>query len=85
MLVVYHLKKKRTTWDEFITDEGFGSINSRRRVGRLKKQNVQEEQTSSIPMPNSSQAAQSIPSMSRQTRSSAKRAITEPFTPIPMA
>ena len=91
MLIVYHLTKKRTTWDKFLTEEGFGSINSRRRVGRLKKQDAQEK-TSATPMPNNPQPNPihsstffqvDSPSMSsrRKTRSLTKKA-GDP-TPIP--
>ena len=43
ILIVYHLRKKKTTWDKILREEGFGSINSKRKVGRPKKRDTHEQ------------------------------------------
>ena len=53
ILVVYHPRKKKITWDRFLREEGFSSINSRRKVGRPKKKEIHEK-TNDAPISHSS-------------------------------
>ena len=58
--IVYHLRKKKITWDRFLREEGFGSINSRRKVGRPKKKDIHEK-TSVAPVSRSSPSSPKNP------------------------
>ena len=60
ILFVYHLRKKKITWDRFLREEGFGSINSRREVGRPKKKDI-HEQTNDAPVSHSSPSSPKKP------------------------
>ena len=54
ILIVYHLRKKKTTLDKFLREEGSGSIKSKRRVERPKKRDTHEK-TSTTPVSSSLQ------------------------------
>ena len=96
ILVVYHLRKTRCSWDKFLSTKGFLHVTSKKKMGRPKKQRAQAptvvraagETLVSSPFQISllSRLVGSFSSSSdRVTKSSYKRIEAEPNVPTPIA